>query len=542
MNRVYCLLVCLFCACQVSLCKELDEKVLFEELDQLLAQQQELTQEKERKIKIIKEGLSVPSITLEQEYAINNRLYDEYLAFKYDSAYKYVNRNFIIAKQLNNKKLYTESTFNLVHILSVAGLFDHAYVLIDSIDVRELSGQDLQDYYQTYSDLVLFSTEFSVGTDFYSDNLSKILFYRKKLHESILDKNSLSATCNQAELLAWNGEDRKALAVLQKYVEKHPDLDGRAYSIIYSTMAFFYSKVGDRQMRKKCLLLSAISDVKCCIRENTSIRELASVLFDEGEFDRAYKYLNASVQDANFYGTRLRNAQVAQFVPKIIEKYYQTNNYYRRFLLFSIVVITSVAILLVVALIFMRRYLCRYRDEKEKVELANEKLNNYLGQLEKTNVLLKQHGAIKEQYIGRFMELVSVVIVRAEEQRKLANRLGREHKLEELFALLKSSDFVSENNKLFNTNFDEAFLNIYPDFVEQVNVMLLPEYQYPVDRRSLNTELRILAIIRLGIQDNQKIASILQSSITTIYTYRSKLKSRSIYKNDFEKRVMEIGA
>ena len=123
----------------------------------------------------------------------NNRLYDEYLAFKYDSAYKYVNRNFIIAKRLNNKKLYTECTFNLVHILSVAGLFDHAYVLIDSIDVRKLSGQDLQDYYQTYSDLVLFSTEFSVGTDFYSDNLSKILFYRKKLRESILDKNSLSA-------------------------------------------------------------------------------------------------------------------------------------------------------------------------------------------------------------------------------------------------------------------------------------------------------------------------------------------------------------
>lgn len=190
----------------------------------------------------------------------------------------------------------------------------------------------------------------------------------------------------------------------------------------------------------------------------------------------------------------------------------------------------------------MRRYLCRYRDEKEKVELANEKLNNYLGQLEKNNVLLKQHGAIKEQYIGRFMELVSVVIVRGEEQRKLANRLAREHKWEKLFALLKSSDFVSENNKLFNTNFDEAFLNIYPDFVEKVNVMLLPEYQYPVDRRSLNTELRILAIIRLGISDNQKIASILQSSITTIYTYRSKLKSRSIYKNDFEKRVMEIGA
>lgn len=540
MNRVYCLLVCLFCACQVSLCKEFDEKALFGELDQLLDQQKELTQEKERKIKIIKEGLSSSSISLEQEYAINNRLYDEYLAFQYDSAYKYVNRNFVIAKQLNNKQLYVESTFKLVHILSVAGLFDHAYVLIDSINANELKGQNLQDYYQTYSDLVLFSTEFSVGTDFYSGNLDKIQYYRKKLSEAILDKNSLSAACNQADLLAWDGNNRKALAVLQRYVEKHSDLDGRAYSILYSTMAFFYSKVGDQQMRKKCLLLSAINDVKFCIRENTALRELASVLFDEGDIDRAYNYLNVSVQDANFYGTRLRNAQVAQFVPKIIEKYYQTTHSHRKFLVILIFVIASVAVLLVVALVFMRRYLHRYRLEKEKVELANQKLNCYLGKMEKANALLKQHGAIKEQYIGRFMELVSVVIVRAEEQRKLANRLAREHKLEELFALLKSSDFTSANNKLFNSNFDEAFLNIYPDFVDKVNAMLLPEFQYSVNRKTLNTELRLLAIIRLGISDNQKIASILQSSITTIYTYRSKLKSRSVLKNDFEQKVMEI--
>lgn len=542
MNRVYCLLVCLFCMGQVAVSKEFDEVALFQELDGILAQQKQLTIEKERRIKIIREGLSDPSISLEQEYAINSRLYNEYLAFKYDSAYQYANRNYQIAKKLNRQHLCCESTFNLVHVLSVADLFDHAHMLIDSIDGNKLSGQDLQIYYQSYSELFLFSTEFSEGSVFHMDNLSKVHEYRTKLNEAIQDKNSFVAVCNQADLLAWDGDDKEALALLQQYTEKHPNLSGREYSIIYSTMAFYSGKVGYPSLRKKYLLLSAINDVKCCIRENTSLRELASVLFEEGDIDRAYRYLKICVQDANFYGTRLRNAQVAQFVPKIVEKYYQTNHSYRQFLMVLLIVIASVAILLVIALILMRRYLYRYRHEKEKVELANEKLNNYLGQLEKTNVLLKQHGAIKEQYIGRFMELVSVVIVRGEEQRKLANRLAREHKLEELFALLKSSDFVSENNKLFNTNFDEAFLNIYPDFVEKVNVMLLPEYQYPVDRRSLNTELRILAIIRLGIQDNQKIASILQLSITTIYTYRSKLKSRSIYKNDFEKRVMEIGA
>lgn len=208
MNRVYCLLVCLFCMGQVAVSKEFDEVALFQELDGILAQQKQLTLEKERRIKIIKEGLSASSISLEQEYAINSRLYDEYLAFKYDSAYQYANRNYQIAQKMNRKHLYCESIFHLVHILSVAGLFDHAHTLIDSIDGNELSGQDLQTYYQTYSELFLFSTEFSEGSVFYHDNLNKVLYYRTKLSKSILDKNSFLAACNQADLLAWGGDDK----------------------------------------------------------------------------------------------------------------------------------------------------------------------------------------------------------------------------------------------------------------------------------------------------------------------------------------------
>ena len=536
----FCYILLGFFLCCVSNAGAQDEKALFDELDNLLARQPELTLEKERKIKIIKEGLAVSRITPEQAYAINARLYNEYLAFKYDSAYKYVNKNLLIAKQLGDTHLCHESILNLIHILSVAGLFDQAHSLLDSIDEGSLERNDLRAYYRSCSDLYLFSSEFSVGTVFYQGSLEKAQYYREKLRDIAKGDKSFATVANQADLVAWQGKDKEALHILMSYLANHPNMGGRDYSIITSTIAFFYSKLGDKQMQKKFLLLSAINDVKGCIRENNSLRELSSLLFDEGEIDRAYKYLNASVQDANFYGTRLRNAQVAQFVPKIIEKYYQSSNTHRSFLTALLLLLGVVVILLVVALVFMRRYLHRYRQEKEKVEAANLKLNTNMEQVEKTNVLLKVHSAIKEQYIGRFMELASVLIERAEARRKVANRLAREHKLTELYALLKSNEYVVESTKLFNQNFDEAFLNIYADFVEKVNALLLPEFQYTAGRKSLNTELRILALVRLGITDNQKIASILQSSITTIYTYRSKLKGRSLYKNDLEQKVLEI--
>lgn len=186
MNRVYCLLVCLFCACQVSLCKELDEKVLFEELDQLLAQQQELTQEKERKIKIIKVSPWSRNMPSTIDSMMNTRLSSTILHTS-----MWIGTLSLPSSWTIRNCIPRVPSIWYIYFLWLDFLIMPA--LIDSIDVRELSGQDLQDYYQTYSDLVLFCTEFSVGTDFYSDNLSKILFYRKKLRECILDKNSLSA-------------------------------------------------------------------------------------------------------------------------------------------------------------------------------------------------------------------------------------------------------------------------------------------------------------------------------------------------------------
>ena len=155
---------------------------------------------------------------------------------------------------------------------------------------------------------------------------------------------------------------------------------------------------------------------------------------------------------------------------------------------------------------------------------------------------MKEANRIKDEYIGRFLELCSALIHRGEERHKHFNRLARDRKLEELYAELKSPKAINEGIHIFHQNFDTAFLNIYPDFISEVNRLMMPGNQFEVEEDStkLTTELRILALIRLGIADNQKIADILRSSITTIYTYRSKLKSRALQKDSFEDDIKKI--
>ena len=172
----------------------------------------------------------------------------------------------------------------------------------------------------------------------------------------------------------------------------------------------------------------------------------------------------------------------------------------------------------------------------------NEELSRHNEEIQHMNSLMKESNRIKDEYIGRFLELSSNLIHRGEERSKQLNRLARDRKLEELYTELKSQKPLNESIHQFHANFDTAFLNIYPDFVTEVNKLMSAQNEFDMAEGSekLSTELRVLALIRLGITDNQKIADILRSSITTIYTYRSRLKSRAIEKDSFEDDIKKI--
>jgi hypothetical protein len=194
----------------------------------------------------------------------------------------------------------------------------------------------------------------------------------------------------------------------------------------------------------------------------------------------------------------------------------------------------------------MYNTLMLYRKKQaasRKIEEMNQELTAQNIQVLGTNNEMKEVNRIKDEYIGRFLQLSSNLIKRGEEHGKMLNRLARDRKLDDLYAELKSQQFLNGGIRIFHQNFDEAFLNIYPDFIAEVNKLMTEENQFTLSEdgyKKLTTELRILALLRLGIADNQEIADILRSSITTIYTYRSKLKAKAINKEAFEDDIRQI--
>lgn len=538
MKLILCLLFTLLFSAQAE--ADSDAHTYFR-LDSMLALQQELTDENIKQINVVKSTLADPDLTDAERYAINERLYQKYEAFIYDSAFKYVDRTVALARKLNDPHRLTRSLLGKVHIISVAGLFDEAERILRSISEVGMSREDLVEYYYTWNELYIYKAEFSQGTPYYHDYIARAMDYRKR----VIDLASRDSYLYVSALSSYVCEQRqydRAIALLSAHMgQLRPG--NRRYSVLTSTLAFFYDCKHDEVNRRKYLILSAISDLQGCIRENNSLRELSSMLFAEGHMDRAYRYLHISIKDANFYGTRLRNIQASQLIPQIVAGYeaQQTAQHGRTVVL--IIVLSFTTVLLIVALGLVYMFMKRYRLANGKVQLMNRHLKELVEKLRSMNGQMREGNKIKEEYIGRFLELSSTLIDHAEQERKHQNRLARDHKLPELYASLKDSSFMTENTRLFYRNFDSAFLNIYPHFVAKVNELLMPEGQIELRQgEKLSTELRILALIRLGITDNQRISAVLRSSITTIYTYRSKLKARAVDRDNFELRVAEIDA
>ena len=520
---------------------------LYQTLDSLIERHEEIVAAKESQIMSLYNGLQGVTLTPEQEYDKNLRLYDEYLAFRFDSAFYYINRNIQSSLARTDVERRAASTIRLAHILSVSGIFNNARLLLDSIHPDLLSTETRMLYYNQRAELNLYRSEMAQYTPYFMNYIDSAQYYRQMLLQ-IAPKESFEYIVSRASYVCEQGDVEGAIHLFEQYLPTLQSGD-RRYSIVASTLAFFYWKNGQPQQQEHYLLLSAISDLRGAILENNALRELASILMERGVYERAYRYLSRASNDAQQYGSRLRSMQVARLTP-VITKAYDTEREHALQRTNRLLTILASITLLLVGLIFFnfwllykRRIANRKINQMNTVLISqNEDMQALNTQLSTLNSQMKEANRIKDEYIGRFLELCSALIHRGEERHKFFNRLARDRKLEELYAELKSGSAINEGVKMFHQNFDTAFLNIYPDFISDVNRLMTPDSQFEIEEGStkLTTELRVLALIRLGIVDNQKIADILRSSITTIYTYRSKLKSRALQKDTFEDDVKRI--
>lgn len=513
---------------------------LYYTLDSLIEHQSEIIAQKKNRIQTITDGMNSLSLTPEQLFSLNNRLYDEYLAFNFDSALCYIKKNVDVQQSLGNPDLAAGSLIRMAHILAVSGLFDKADRMLDQIDISQLSTECKVEYFNQRGELNLYRSEMAEYTPYFQEYTDSSQYYRQLILK-IAPKDSYDYIFNQATYISEKGDNDGAIKMLEAYM-KNLKQGERRYSIVTSTLAYFYSKKDEAQLQERYFLLSAISDMKGAILENNSLRRLSIILLDRGDFKKAYEYLLCASNDARQYGSRLRSMQAARISPLITQAYDMERALTQHRTNLLLIILSVITLLLIGTVVYILSLIKKRHQANIKISKMNAELSLHNEEIERMNNQMKESNRIKDEYIGRFLELSSNLILKNEERSKVLNRLARDRKLELLYGELKSQKPLNESVHLFHQNFDTAFLNIYPTFISEVNQLLTEDNQFEVHEEAgkLTTELRILALIRLNITDNQKIADILRSSITTIYTYRSKLKSRAKSKATFEDDVRRI--
>lgn len=476
-------------------------------------------------------------------------LISEYEAYRADSALYYINLNLQSPLARVDSVAMYRLKLKKADLYSHAGLFSDAIGLMEEIDPVRLSSADREQYYGNYCALYQYMTEYN--TDF--DPALKEEYTRRRRQyadsiKAVSDTLSFIYTIYVMPEIANAGDTDRAVKALEASLGGYSE-GSREYSILASILAYVYKVAGEREQYMKYLTLSAISDTKGAVKENMSFREMATNMYEAGDIDRANTYLKKSVADANFFSARMRNAQSLQMLPMVDDAYASRQKQLYHRLEVMVAIISLLAVGLIAALYFIRRQYRRLKVAKDSVAKTNEELSRLSGKLkmanndlEGKNIALNESNLIKEQYTGLFMEY-SATAINALQRYHQSLRLMANQGISKtsLLKKLESSDFIDSTIKEFYARFDEAILNIYPDFPEKVNRLLREEEQVKLKPGEiLNTELRIQALIRVGISDNGKIAEFLHCSITTVYTYRSKLRRRAVNPDTFETDILSI--
>ena len=331
-----------------------------------------------------------------------------------------------------------------------------------------------------------------------------------------------------------HGRYNEAIKLLKDAYSKFDNIHGKA--LLDYSLAMAYAGKGDTANEKRHLILSAISDIRSGIREYTSLRLLAVLLYKEGDVDRAYAYMTRCMDDAAACNSLWRIYEVQKAFPVINKVYHHKLDRQRRVIFCSLVFIILLTLFLAVAILVIKKQMRKVSAARRQAQEANVRLREL-------NRELSESSHIKEEYIAHYIDQCSLYIDKMDKYRKHLQKVAQKGGAKELFEEIRSKSFIDNELKDFYAQFDDSFLNLFPNFVDDFNNLLVPEQRIRLKPgEKLNTELRIFALIRLGISSSTKIANFLRYSVTTIYNYRVKLRNAAAGDREkFDDAVMMIG-
>lgn len=539
-----------------------ENRKLLHSLDSLLEQQDLFVRVKEERIKQLKMQYSRVK-DVKELYAMNRMVYLEYRVYDADSALHYINKNIQLAQQTDNRTWEVVSLLEQSFVLTSSGLLTEALKAVSDIQPEELPQNLRSEYFGRLCTL------YSRLRDYSSEN-SQLSEHYNNLQKAFRDSVYLTATPD--ELRYWNCRAWLYLGtpeiepVKQAFEENKQTLsnDSRKYSIATYNLSAIYRSENNESKYLENLILSAMADIRSVNGDIGSLQEIAEYLFKHGEIDRAYNYILYCSQKAMLFHNRVRIVKMSHLQNQIYKAYQEQSRTQQKRLQASLIAVSFLFLVLIGAFLFIRKQMRRLKEANLKLDSTNQKLSVNMDalstahqrleeanmqrkdlntQLQEVNDQLRESNYVKEEYIGYVFNICSTYISKLEEFRKNINRKLKVGQIEDVKAITDSSATASNELKEFYQNFDTIFLHLYPDFVGDFNALLLPEERIELkEGELLNTELRIHALIRLGITDSVKIADFLHCSAQTVYNNRLRTRNKSIIpKEDFINAVKKLG-
>ncbi len=481
----------------------------------------------------------------EAKYRFAQQLYAAYEGFDNDSALFYAEQSYRLAQKCMGTADIQRSTVCEAQCMAMAGNYGAALELLLPMQNRVLP-EVANLYYKTLSLTYIWQAEFTTIQAERDSARRQILPLRSRILETESDPIFYA---QEAALMRIEDSPAEAIAILRPVYRQLPD-SADCIRYLANTLGSCYQRLywqtDSEAMQDTALCFfarSAICDVQHGVLEHASLREVALILFRRGDVERAYQYMNCCIEDADRSKARLRTIEMAGDMPLILNTYRQMILEQQRKQHILILSLGLGSCVLVVVLVVLVLILSRWRSANRQLSQLNGQLQDFNQRLSVANAQLKDSNRIRDAYVTRYMAECSQIIETMSQYQKSLLRASLSDQPKKLFQLVKSTDVLDRTLREFYRHFDETFLSLFPNFVTDFNTLLRPEEQFPLPQQGhLSTELRIFALIRLGITDSEDIAHFLRLSVKTVYNYRTQTRNRARSDRDrLEEQVLQIG-
>ena len=519
---------------------------LIKELDNVIAQRPKYLHEKEK-------TLANLWTKHHNSRGVNDRfntlgdILEQYRFFNSDTAMYVAEQRMVIANASQDQELITHASLNMAEIYCVMGQYAEALQLVKQIHYFQVP-EYLRGYYfhvsRTIYGLLVDYAVRQVDKDIYNSITDQ---YRDSLL-MVNDSSSIIYAVIKCDKYNSHNESQKGIDLINRHMANN--LTKHEIAIAAYTLSESYALLGDTVNQKRYLIHSAIEDMKTSVREYVSLRKLALMLYREGDIEHAYDYLEICLDDAMKCNARLRLLEVNEILSVVSRVHHDTVQRQQLGLKW---ILGAVALLLLISigmLIYARRAQRKVDAAHQEVKAINKQLQSLNDEMRINNEKLQaanrdiaENSLLKETYITHYMDQCSIYIDKLEKYRNSLGKIVKSGKIDDLKKLTSQLTQLDNVVKDFYNKFDSTFLMLYPSFVADFNALLQPSERFELKKPGqLNTELRIFALIRLGVTDSAKIAQFLRYSLTTISNYRTRVRNKALgNRDDLEIQLMQIG-